>query len=136
MTMMKPSRESKTAKRIWNRAERRSVMASTADIQVRASRGKTTHELHSDALQDTKGKAALSIFSFVGLIKNRKKARKKVKKASPKAYPARSFSFTSVMPSLDTSLLKTRIPMIMFTCGRQRNIHILELFFHIASITV
>ena len=51
MTMMKPSRESKTAKRIWKRAERRSVMAKTADIQVRARRGRTTQELHSDALQ-------------------------------------------------------------------------------------
>lgn len=51
MTMMKPSRESKTAKRIWKRAERRSVMARTADIQVRARRGRTTQELHSDALQ-------------------------------------------------------------------------------------
>lgn len=30
--------------------ERRSVMASTADIQVSASRGRTTQELHSDAL--------------------------------------------------------------------------------------
>lgn len=33
-----------------------------------------------------------------------------------KTYPALSFSFTSVIPSLDTSLLKTRIPMTMFTC--------------------
>lgn len=32
------------------------------------------------------------------------------------SYPARSFSFLSVMPSLDTSLLNTRIPMTMFTC--------------------
>lgn len=32
-----------------------------------------------------------------------------------KTYPALSFSFTSVMPSLDTSLLKTRIPMTIFT---------------------
>jgi len=52
MTMMKPSRESKTAKRIWKRAERRSVMARTADIQVRAKRGRTTQELHRDALQE------------------------------------------------------------------------------------
>lgn len=52
MTMMKPSKESKTAKRIWKRAERRSVMARTADIQVRARRGRTTQELHSEALQD------------------------------------------------------------------------------------
>lgn len=34
-----------------------------------------------------------------------------------KTYPARSFSFTSVIPSLETSLLKTRIPMTMFTCS-------------------
>lgn len=54
MTMMKPSRESKTAKRIWKRAERRSVMARTADIQVRAKRGRTTQELHRDALQGEK----------------------------------------------------------------------------------
>ena len=53
MTMMKPSSESNTAKRIWKRAERRSVMASTADIQVRARRGSTTQELHRDALQPT-----------------------------------------------------------------------------------
>lgn len=32
-------------------------MARTADIQVRASRGKTTQELHSDALQDGGGSA-------------------------------------------------------------------------------
>lgn len=51
MTMMNPSRESKTAKRIWNSAERRSVMANTADIHVSARRGRTTQELHSDALQ-------------------------------------------------------------------------------------
>lgn len=31
--------------------ERLSVMASTADIQVRASRGKTTQELQRDALR-------------------------------------------------------------------------------------
>lgn len=54
MTMMKPSSESKMAKRIWKRAERRSVMARTADIQVRASRGRTTQELQSDALQGEK----------------------------------------------------------------------------------
>ena len=56
MTMMKPSRESKTAKRIWKRAERRSVMARTADIQVRARRGRTTQELHSDALKVGEGR--------------------------------------------------------------------------------
>ena len=55
MTMTKPSRESKTAKRIWKSAERRSVIARTADIQVRARRGRTTQELHSDALQEGKG---------------------------------------------------------------------------------
>lgn len=37
-----------------------------------------------------------------------------------KTYPALSFSFTSVMPSLDTSLLKTRIPMTMFTCLQEK----------------
>lgn len=57
MTITKPSRESKTAKRIWKRAERRSVMARTADIHVRANRGKTTQELHKDALQDGRGNA-------------------------------------------------------------------------------
>lgn len=50
MTMTNPSKESKTAKRIWKSAERRSVMARTADIQVRASRGSTTQELQRDAL--------------------------------------------------------------------------------------
>lgn len=34
-----------------------------------------------------------------------------------KTYPALSFSFTSVMPSLETSLLKTRIPITIFTCS-------------------
>lgn len=48
--MTKPCTELKTAKRTWKRMERRSVMASTADIQVSASRGRTTQELHSDAL--------------------------------------------------------------------------------------
>lgn len=57
MTITKPSSESKTAKRIWKSAERRSVIARTADIHVRARRGKTTQELHSDALQDGRGKA-------------------------------------------------------------------------------
>lgn len=55
ITITKPSSESKTAKRIWKRAERRSVMARTADIHVRAKRGKTTQELHRDALQDGRG---------------------------------------------------------------------------------
>lgn len=44
-----------------------------------------------------------------------------------KTYPALSFSLTSVMPSLDTSLLKTRIPMTMFTClqeNTQKRIYI------------
>ena len=36
-----------------------------------------------------------------------------------KAYPALSFSVISVMPSLDTSLLKTRIPITMLTCQRE-----------------
>lgn len=36
------------------------------------------------------------------------------------SYPARSFSFLSVMPSLDTSLLNTRMPITMFTCGAGR----------------
>lgn len=52
ITMTKPCKESKTAKRIWKRMERLSVMASTADIQVKASRGRTTHELHKDALEE------------------------------------------------------------------------------------
>lgn len=49
--MTKPSSESKTAKRIWKRADLRSVTASTADIQVSASSGSTTQELHSEALR-------------------------------------------------------------------------------------
>lgn len=40
-----------------------------------------------------------------------------------KAYPARSFSFLSVIPSLDTSLLKTRMPITMFTCQKRNNTH-------------
>lgn len=36
------------------------------------------------------------------------------------AYPALSLSFISVMPSLDTSLLKTRIPITMLTWWRER----------------
>ena len=50
ITMTKPSNESKTAKRIWKSADRRSVIARTADIQVRARRGSTTQELQRDAL--------------------------------------------------------------------------------------
>lgn len=61
MTMTKPSKESKTAKRIWKRAERRSVMARTADIQVRARRGNTTQELHKDALQVEKELCFVSV---------------------------------------------------------------------------
>lgn len=36
----------------WKSVERRSVMASTADIQVNANRGRTTQELHREALPD------------------------------------------------------------------------------------
>lgn len=36
----------------WNNVERRSVMASTADIQVNANRGRTTQELHREALSE------------------------------------------------------------------------------------
>lgn len=36
----------------WNSVERRSVMASTADIQVNAKRGRTTQELHREALPE------------------------------------------------------------------------------------
>lgn len=50
ITMTKPSNESKTAKRIWKSADRRSVIARTADIQVRARSGRTTQELQRDAL--------------------------------------------------------------------------------------
>lgn len=46
-----------------------------------------------------------------------------------KAYPALSFSFISVIPSLDTSLLKTRIPITMLTCRREKT----ELKQHAAS---
>lgn len=53
--MTKPCSESKTAKRIWKRVERLSVMARTADIQVRASRGRTTQELHREALGEAVG---------------------------------------------------------------------------------
>lgn len=38
----------------WKSVERRSVMARTADIQVNAKRGRTTQELHRDALSDRK----------------------------------------------------------------------------------
>lgn len=51
--MTKPCAELKTAKRAWNRTERRSVMARTADIQVSARRGNTTQELQSEALRGT-----------------------------------------------------------------------------------
>lgn len=57
ITMTKPSRESKTAKRIWKSADRRSVIARTADIQVSARRGKTTQELQREALsREEKGR--------------------------------------------------------------------------------
>ncbi len=68
MTMINPSRESKTAKRIWNSAERRSVIANTADIHVSARRGRTTQELHSDALQDSAFNTTRSrLFSVTGV---------------------------------------------------------------------
>lgn len=51
--MTKPCAELKTAKSAWNRTERRSVMARTADIQVSARRGSTTQELQSEALRGT-----------------------------------------------------------------------------------
>lgn len=37
------------------------------------------------------------------------------------SYPARCFSFLSRMPSLDTSLLNTRIPITMFTCRQEED---------------
>lgn len=40
----------------WKSVERRSVIASTADIQVNANSGRTTQELHRDALSREKGK--------------------------------------------------------------------------------
>lgn len=64
MTMTNPSKESKTAKRIWKSAERRSVMARTADIQVRASRGSTTQELHRDALSRERDRELSSTSPF------------------------------------------------------------------------
>ena len=39
----------------WNSVERRSVMARTADIQVNANKGRTTHELHREALPEKVG---------------------------------------------------------------------------------
>lgn len=50
MTMTNPCNESNTAKSIWNNIDLLSVMARTADIQVRARRGNTTQELQRDAL--------------------------------------------------------------------------------------
>ena len=125
ITMMKPSSESNTAKRIWKRAERRSVMARTADIQVRARRGSTTQELHRDALQVTDRERRDMSTPWTSSLAPEERACYWItcSDKSPmrllmevRAYPALSFSFTSVMPSLDTSLLKTRIPMTMFTC--------------------
>lgn len=37
------------------------------------------------------------------------------------SYPARCFSFLSSMPSLDTSLLNTKIPITMLTCQKEGN---------------
>lgn len=59
--------------------ERLSVMASTADIQVRASRGRTTQELHRDALaggeeggvseeDEIKAKVNQALFLFLLLL--------------------------------------------------------------------
>lgn len=42
----------------WNSVERRSVMASTADIQVNANKGRTTQELHREALPERQGGGA------------------------------------------------------------------------------
>lgn len=50
-----------------------------------------------------------------------------------KAYPARSFSFLSVIPSLDTSLLKTRMPITMFTCWKKNNT---QFCFQVGQITL
>lgn len=42
----------------WNSVERRSVMASTADIQVNANSGRTTQELHREALSGRGGRGS------------------------------------------------------------------------------
>lgn len=67
----------------WNNVERRSVMASTADIQVNANRGRTTQELHREALSErwagrgTKQEVqvtelfSLLLLSCVGSVKRR-----------------------------------------------------------------
>lgn len=66
----------------WNSVERRSVMASTADIQVNANRGRTTQELHREALSEGRGEgqekenrrfrsenSSLLLLSHVGSVK-------------------------------------------------------------------
>lgn len=44
------------------------------------------------------------------------------------SYPARCFSFLSRMPSLDTSLLNTRMPITMFTCRQEEDASITLLY--------
>lgn len=50
ITMTNPCNESNTANSIWNSIDLLSVIARTADIHVKARRGRTTQELQRDAL--------------------------------------------------------------------------------------
>lgn len=58
-------------------------------------------------------------FSFLFEEFYRKLGRGEKKEGTNKdvlSYPARCFSFLSRIPSLDTSLLNTKIPITMLTC--------------------
>jgi len=109
--MTKPCAELKTAKRAWKRTERRSVMARTADIQVSASRGNTTQELQSEAMAFL---AEAELSRGLGTAPHAEQGRSRLAQGHRSA-PALCFLDLSEMPSRAMSLLKTMIPMSIFT---------------------
>lgn len=64
MTITKPCNESNTAKSIWNNIDLLSVIARTADIQVKARSGNTTQELQRDALLQEREKQHCKIIKI------------------------------------------------------------------------
>lgn len=63
-----------------------------------------------------KNKSKQFSFLFKELYRKLGRGKKKGTNKDVLSYPARCFSFLSRIPSLDTSLLNTKIPITMLTC--------------------
>lgn len=74
--------------------ERRSVMARTADIQVNANRGRTTQELHREALSENKETEG------EGQRRGKKEKEQGVQSQTRQANKSRHDSTLSLPPSL------------------------------------